>query len=150
MDNSSFSALESINASKYLVFLFDIIIIPKSVEKEFLAKHTRLPSFIQVENLTANEVKECALMSQSLGEGEKEAIILAKRFHSPLLIDDQTARKEAEKQGVKTLGVCSMLKEGFIVCLFERDEFDDYRIKLTSFLYMTNWLEQWLESAEKE
>jgi predicted nucleic acid-binding protein len=43
-------------------------------------------------------------MSKSLGLGEREAIVLARRLSLPLLVDDLRARKEAEKQGIKVIG----------------------------------------------
>ena len=103
--------------------------------KEFLIKHPKLPSFVRVEKLTEKEEKECSLMPGNLAKGEREAIILAKRFNAPLLIDDQKARKEAARHDVKTLGACSVIRKGFIICFYEQDEFDTYRLHLTQFLY---------------
>lgn len=50
-------------------------------------------------------------MPENLGAGEREAIVLAKERHLPLLIDDRTARREAEKQGVACFGFLRVLKE---------------------------------------
>ena len=50
-------------------------------------------------------------LSESLGAGEREAIVLAKELRVPLLIDDRTARGEAEEQGIACSGSLRVLKE---------------------------------------
>ena len=46
-----------------------------------------------------------------LGQGEREAIVLASETHATLLMDDQRAREPAEERGIEVVGVLWILGE---------------------------------------
>ncbi len=122
---------------------FDKIIIPNAVYNEIIMKRDNPEvialmkaieeKWIMIENIGINPI----LATKNLGEGEKEAISLAVKYKSILLIDDDSAKSYANIFGVETHGsiyiiylACikrhlqkeearkildSMIKEGFYV-----------------------------------
>jgi len=85
------------------------IIVPSAVYREI----TEGGTFEDIERIKKNDwikiyttdiSKEAEKLSKSLGLGEREAIVLARRLSLPLLVDDLRARKEAKKQGIKVIG----------------------------------------------
>jgi len=51
------------------------------------------------------------LLALELGQGEKEAIVLAEELKAILIIDDRKARLEAERKGIQTIGSLWVVKE---------------------------------------
>jgi len=84
-----------------------------------------------------------------LGEGESEAIVLARELDAILLIDDSKARKEAERIGVECIGTLRILKEAKAMGLIERvkpilDRLRDSGLRIKNDLYFL-----FLESVEE-
>ncbi len=85
------------------------IIIPTAVYREI----TEGGEFKEIERIrgsdwiridTTDISREAEMLPKSLGLGEREAIVLARKLSLPLLVDDLRARKEAEKQGIEVIG----------------------------------------------
>lgn len=85
------------------------LIIPSAVYKEITEgggfkeiEKIRESDWIKIDTIDIS--KEAEMLPKSLGLGEREAIVLARRLSLPLLVDDLRARKEAEKQGIEIIG----------------------------------------------
>lgn len=91
--------------------------IPEAVYEDIVIKGKRKPGAPEVEAqewIRKERIKDRSKIDQllaRLGLGEKEAIVLAKELGAILLIDDLSARKEAEKIEVVCIGSLRILKE---------------------------------------
>jgi predicted nucleic acid-binding protein len=88
-------------------------------------------------------------LSERLGKGESEAIVLAQGLGGILLIDDSKARKEAERIGIECIGTLRILKEAKEKGLIERvkpvlDRLRDFGLRIKNDLYLL-----FLESLEE-
>jgi predicted nucleic acid-binding protein len=88
-------------------------------------------------------------LSERLGKGESEAIVLAQGLEGILLIDDSKARKEAERIGIECIGTLRILKEAKEKGLIERvkpvlDRLRDFGLRIKNDLYLL-----FLESLEE-
>jgi predicted nucleic acid-binding protein len=96
--------------------LFDKVLVPTAVVTEMChpaaPKVVRdfasaLPKWIEVHTPTKNDPK-----LEFLGEGEKEAILLAAERKADLvLIDERIGRHEAENAGLRVAGTLAVLEE---------------------------------------
>ncbi|HOP56443.1 MAG TPA: DUF3368 domain-containing protein [bacterium] len=113
--------------STHLSLLRDVtgsLIIPKAVYDEIVgggrnfqeAEEIKKADWIRVEHIgSTDELEE---LPKALGQGEKEAIILAKRLNTTILIDDLYARREAKRYGlyvIGSLGIIYIAKEKGII-----------------------------------
>lgn len=55
------------------------------------------------------ENQELSELRRRFGNGESECILLAQRFEVPFIVDDQGARREAERRGLATIGSLGIL-----------------------------------------
>jgi len=92
-------ALESIGRMELLPKLFREILITAEVRREvFDVRGMPVPEWIKVERVEQNAVQEIEqLTGLKLDRGEAEALALAYRLQTVLLIDDLRGRKAAEK-----------------------------------------------------
>ncbi|MEM1546977.1 MAG: DUF3368 domain-containing protein [Candidatus Methanomethylicia archaeon] len=114
-------ALENIGRLELLKKLFNEILIPKAVAKEY-GKPT--PEWIRV--LEVKNEHYVKILKESLHTGEAEAIGLAISIKANIiLLDDKKARDIAKRFGLKTIGSLGILilarKRGLIASL--KDEF---------------------------
>lgn len=102
-DSTCLIGLERIGELNILPALFDPIIIPLEVEREFGAKF----SWLQTENLTSNLL--VAALRLVVDSGEAEAIALASVKGCLLISDDKQARAAAKRLGVAVIGTVGVL-----------------------------------------
>ncbi|MCJ8315066.1 MAG: DUF3368 domain-containing protein [Saccharospirillaceae bacterium] len=92
------------------------VIVPNTVYLEAMADLSRpgakriLKSFemkhFKVEQVSIDEKDQ--LMVNVLDQGEAEAIVLAKRNKSPVLMDERLGRKVAKQAGLSVIGTCGV------------------------------------------
>ena len=102
-DSTCLIGLERIGELNILPALFDPIIIPPEVEREFGTKF----SWLQTENLTSNLL--VAALRLVMDAGEAEAIALASEKSCLLISDDKQARAAAKRLGVAVIGTVGIL-----------------------------------------
>ena len=131
------------------------ITIPNAVFDDIVVKGRGRPGAEEVKEafwIKLKEVKDknkVEKLSERLGEGESEAIVLAQELNSILLIDDSKARKEAERIEVECIGTLRILKEAKEMGLIEKikpvlDELRDSGLRIKNNLYFL-----FLESVEE-
>ncbi|MBE0517432.1 MAG: DUF3368 domain-containing protein [Methanophagales archaeon] len=131
------------------------IIIPNAVFEDIVVKGIGRPGAEEVKEAVWIKKKEAKdkdsveKLSERLGKGESEAIVLAKELEAILLIDDSEARKEAERIGVECIGTLRILKEAKEMRLIERvkpvlDRLRDSGLRIKRDLYFL-----FLESVEE-
>ena len=103
LDSTCLIGLERIGELNILPALFDPIMIPPEVEREFGGKF----SWLQTENL-ANSLLVAALQLV-VDVGEAEAIALASEKSCLLISDDKQARSAAKRLGVPVIGTVGVL-----------------------------------------
>jgi predicted nucleic acid-binding protein len=59
-----------------------------------------------------------------LGKGENEAIILAIDNEATLIVDENSARKLAKRQGMHVIGSLGLVRVAFRICVIERGDFE--------------------------
>lgn len=107
-DTTAITTLLKAGQVDLLSKLLGHIIIPQAVEDELLAFHASLPAFINQHPIAHGAQR--LLGTESLGRGEAEAILLAKELDAVLLLtDDRKARLAAERHGVKSAGLVSLI-----------------------------------------
>ena len=119
-DTSALISLEKINLLGILCKIYDEIILPETVIKEF-----GTPT---IECYSSKKIKSPLirlLVSElNLGRGEAEVIALASKNGMKTIIDDLKARKIAEKLGLKVTGTIGVLLRaeslGLIKSAFEK------------------------------
>jgi predicted nucleic acid-binding protein len=112
-DTSPVHYLVQIGVIDVLPRLFDQVVIPQAVLRELLNSST--PSMVRqwVGDLPAwVSVRTAANMPPlGLGEGETEAITLAKELRAfSILLDDHEARRIARQQGLAVTGTIGLLE----------------------------------------
>jgi predicted nucleic acid-binding protein len=91
--------------------------IPGAVYEEIVVKGEEKPGSEEVrqaEWIKRKEIEDKSkleLLALELGQGEKEAIVLAEELKAILIIDDRKARLEAERKGIQTIGSLWVVKE---------------------------------------
>ena len=102
-DSTCLIGLERIGELQILPALFDLIMIPPAVEREFGNKF----SWLQTENLTSNILATALCLV--VDSGEAEAIALASEKNCLLISDDKQARTAAKCLGVAVIGTVGVL-----------------------------------------
>ena len=102
-DSTCLIGLERICELKILPALFDPIMIPPAVEREFGSKF----AWLQTANLTNNLL--VAALRLVVDAGEAEAIALASEKGCLLISDDKQARAAAKRLGVAVIGTIGVL-----------------------------------------
>lgn len=102
-DSTCLIGLERIGELNILPALFDPIVIPPEVEREF---GTTFP-WLQTENLKNNLL--VAALHLVVDAGEAEAIALASEKSCLLISDDKQARAAAKRLGVAVIGTVGVL-----------------------------------------
>ena len=102
-DSTCLIGLERIGELNILPALFDPIMIPPEVEREFGSKF----SWLQLENLTGSLL--VAALRLTVDAGEAEAIALASEKNCLLISDDKQARAAAKRLGVAVIGTVGVL-----------------------------------------
>ncbi len=121
-DTSAIISLVRINRINLLPQLFGKVVIPHAVKSELnKARFTNSEKKIieSADWLSAQSVTLQIEFITDLDDGEREAIALAKELHADyLIIDEASGRQEANRLGLKTIGVLGLLvlakKKGFI------------------------------------
>jgi len=111
-DSTCLIGLERIGELNILPALFDPIMIPPEVEREFGNKF----SWLQIENLTSGVL--VAALRLTVDAGEAEAIALASEKSCLLVSDDKQARLAAKRLGVAVIGTIGVLvraKQGGVI-----------------------------------
>ena len=121
-DTSAITALPGIGRIGLLHELFSRVLIPPAVERELLAFHDSLPSFVRVEPLL--DQATLLRLQPLLDEGEAEAIALAKMQQPDwLLMDEARGRAIAEREGLRVIGLAGSLviakRQGFVKSVTE-------------------------------
>ena len=102
-DSTGLIGLERIGELNILPQLFDPIMIPPEVEREFGNNF----SWLQPENLTSDVL--VAALRLTVDAGEAEAIALASEKSCLLISDDKQARSVAKRLGVAVIGTVGVL-----------------------------------------
>jgi len=109
-DTSAISALLHIGEVEVLRLLYDRVIIPRAVEVELRRAHQDIPEFIDVHEV--GESPRLEHLRAVLDEGEACAIALARLLQADLLlIDEKKGRLEAERLGLRYIGLVGVLVE---------------------------------------
>jgi len=123
------------------------IIVPQGVLEEYSQTFPTVPSFIVVKDLT-QEQKDRA-RNLDLGQGEKEAIILAHDLRALLIVEDKKPRKICEEMGVEKTGTYGIIRAAFEECILTRQQMVEILERLKKDLYYENWLIDWVLKARK-
>jgi uncharacterized protein len=106
-DTSPVTSLIQIGRIDLLQRCFEKILIPRAVENELLAYHSKLPEFLRVAAVTTPPSAE---LLQEIDAGEAEVILLAEEIRPDfVLIDDAAARTVAVQRGLPVIGVLGLL-----------------------------------------
>lgn len=111
-DSTCLIGLERIRELSILSQLFDPIMIPPEIEREFGCKF----SWLQTENLTSGVL--VAALRLTVDAGEAEAIALASEKRCLLISDDKQARFAAKRLGISVIGTVGVLvraKQGDVI-----------------------------------
>jgi uncharacterized protein len=112
-DASPLIVLLKTNKLSILEELFEKVIIPKEVYREITAKEQEKLIFSKISWIETRTVKNTELnvfLEKLIDKGEAEAIVLAIKLRTPLLVDDAKARKYAKLLNVEVIGTLGLLK----------------------------------------
>ena len=115
-DSTCLIGLERVEKLTILPALFDPVMIPPEVEREFGAKH----SWLRTEQLTSSAL--VAALCLTVDAGEAEAIALASEKSCLLISDDKQARRAAKRLSVAVIGTIGVLvraKQGGVIPALE-------------------------------
>jgi len=116
-DASSIISFARANKLDLLKQVVRNMIIPEEVYDEIVMKGRGKPGANEVNSAPwinvrkIDDKKQLTNLSEKLGRGEKEAIILAEEIGVPLLMDDPQARKEAKERKIKLVSSPDILQE---------------------------------------
>ena len=102
-DSTCLIGLERVGRLDILPTLFDSVMIPPEVEREFGGKF----AWLKVEHLT--NIRLVAALQMVVDAGEAEAIALASEKKCLLITDDKQARSAAKRLGVTVIGTVGVL-----------------------------------------
>ena len=102
-DSTCLIGLERVGKLDILPALFDSVMIPPEVGREFGGKF----AWLIVENVTNNLL--VAALQMTVDAGEAEAIALASDKNCLLITDDKQARAAAKRLGVSIIGTVGIL-----------------------------------------
>ena len=103
VDTTCLIGLERVGRLNILRALFDPVVIPPAVAREF---GTPLP-WLRVETPTNRAL--VSVLKMLLDEGEAEAIALASELVHTIVLDDSQARAAARNLGLKVIGTIGIL-----------------------------------------
>jgi len=107
-DTSPLTALLTVGEADVLLKLFAEVIIPEAVRNELLRSHPHLPTWLRVERV--KDPGRASQYSQTVDEGEAEAIELAKELNADrLLIDERKGRQLAIQEGIAVIGLLGVV-----------------------------------------
>ena len=116
-NTSPLIALAKVDLLSLLQSLFEEVRIPPAVHRELLAKtgedaarlDRALKHFIVVAPAPASTSPAQERVTQGIGEGEGQAVLLARELGSLLLIDERAGRTAARRLGVPVTGTVGVL-----------------------------------------
>lgn len=112
-DTSPISNLIQIDCLYLLEKLFGSVVIPPTVFKELCVLENQKAVLENTAWIQVRQIKnyaKVAILESILDKGEAEAIILAQELEAEqLLIDERKGRAEAEKLGLKIVGILGIL-----------------------------------------
>jgi uncharacterized protein len=127
-DTSPLVAFSAVHALSVLRGVVDQVFVPKAVYCEivehgfewFDAKDVQkaLLDNVWIHQYVVSEGEDLRQVRLFLGLGESEALVLARRNSMPILIDDKSGRKQAEKWNLEhtgTLGILTRAKATGII-----------------------------------
>lgn len=103
-----------------LLTAFDTLLVPETVLEEITAGG--VPDGVSNLSYEPIEVDDSGVVSNTLDDGERAAIVLAKREGIALLTDDLAAREMADDAGIKVRGSIGVIAVGHGYGLLDRDE----------------------------
>jgi predicted nucleic acid-binding protein len=116
-DTTPLNYLILIGEVDVLARLYGRVVIPPAVHQELLSQGTpdpvrqwafTPPSWLDIQSPSLATFD----LPQGLGPGEREAIGLAEQLQADqLIVDDLTARREAERRGLSAIGTLGVLRE---------------------------------------
>lgn len=105
------------------------VYVPRAVRDEFSSEFTMpngvklaMPDALIVRTLTGSQ--KAAAETIGLGEGENEAMVLARDLGLPLVMDDTDAEKVAAKYDILVYHSLEFVRAAYRACFLERDEYD--------------------------
>lgn len=104
-DTSSLIALEKINLLDILCKIYDRILLPEAVFREFGVPH---PVCYAVKKIESPLIK-LLVSDLNLGRGEAEVIALAKETGHRIIMDEQKGRNVAKRLGLNVTGTIGIL-----------------------------------------
>ena len=120
VDTSVLIALEKINLLEILCKIYDEIILPEAVIKEFGTPSIKCYSAKKVKS----QLVRLLVSELNIGKGESEVIALASETGIKAIIDDVKARQVAERLELKVTGTIGVLlkaeKSGLINNAYEK------------------------------
>lgn len=117
-NSSPLIGLARINQPRLLQELYAEICVPPAVWQEVVVQGADQPGASQI--ACANWIRQVPTqnapllraLSQDLGLGEAEAIVLAQELPADLLIvDERQARERARRLGLRFIGICGIIVE---------------------------------------
>lgn len=131
-DSTCLIGLERAGCLDILPSLFESVMIPPEIEREFGGKF----DWLKVENLSNNLL--AAALQMVVDNGEAEAIALASEKNCLLITDDKQARTAARNLGVNIIGTVGILiraKQNGIISgikpIMDALDANDFRISRT-------------------
>ncbi|MCX6935226.1 MAG: DUF3368 domain-containing protein [Verrucomicrobia bacterium] len=107
-DTSGLSVLITVGHEDLLQKLFHQVLVPFAVERELRQFHQVLPTWVEVKGVQF--VPAIDPWMAGLGEGEREAIVLAEETRADLLLmDERKGRRVATRKGLKVIGILGVL-----------------------------------------
>jgi len=157
-DSSPFVYLARLQRFDLLHTLFDQILIPGAVWREVAVASASNPEglevvkaaeagWLKVEEATANpSFRDQGLLG--LGEGEREAILLALQKSALLIIDETDGRKVATRLGITSIGTLGVLVQAKLSGLIPELRAELNRLKAeTNFRFTDKLFERALRSV---
>lgn len=102
-DSTCLIGLERVGELEILPALFDSVMIPPEVEREFAGSF----EWLKIKNLQSNFL--VMALQMVVDAGEAEAIALASEKNCLLISDDKQARAAAKRLGVSVIGTAGIL-----------------------------------------
>jgi predicted nucleic acid-binding protein len=116
LDSSPLIALARINRLPLIPQLAERVYVPKAVYEEVAPQRGSPPGSIEIREarwISVVQVRNqmaVGCLQHRVGRGEAEAIILAQEIQTDFLVlDDATARRLAESQNVRVIGLLGLL-----------------------------------------
>jgi len=113
-DTSPVRALDHLGLVDLLGVLFAEVVVPPAVESELgqprpRFRPVRITDYPFVRVQAPANLTDVTALSASFGPGESEAIVLAAELGAELLMDEAAGRAEAQRRGLRRVGVVGVL-----------------------------------------